>query len=114
MNFYTISLERSNEQSSLESEIKWVNVNETSEDRSEVELFKALAGSSSVGQLQTAGRKNLKNDWCEEFSWLALNHTIGILSCEVCDSFPSTADQNSKEVKGFSGAFQTEDVQKAC
>jgi hypothetical protein len=43
---------------------------------------------------------------CEEFSWLALNHTIGILSCEVCDSFPSTADQNSKVVKGFLGPFK--------
>jgi hypothetical protein len=64
MNLYIISLERSNEQSSLESEIKWVNVNEASENKNEVELFKALAQvSSSVGQLQTAGRRKLKNDW---------------------------------------------------
>lgn len=109
INFCTISLEGGNEQSSLESEIKWVNVNEASENKSEVELFRALAEvSSSVGQLQTARRRKLKNDWCEEIVWLALNHTIGIVSCEVCDPFPSTADQNSKVVKGFPGPFKLE------
>jgi hypothetical protein len=45
--------------------------------------------SSSVGQLETAGKM-----------WLALDHIIGIVSCEVCYPFPITADQNSKVVKG--------------
>jgi hypothetical protein len=50
INFCTILLEGSNEQSLLESEIKWVNINEASQNKSEVEFFKALAEvSSSVG-----------------------------------------------------------------
>jgi hypothetical protein len=56
-------LEGYNEQSLLESEIKWVNVNEASENESEVELIKVLAEvPSSVGQLQTAGRRKLKKN----------------------------------------------------
>jgi hypothetical protein len=49
MNFFTVPLERRNKQSSLWSEIEWVNVNKASDNKSDVEPAKVLAVTYNYG-----------------------------------------------------------------
>jgi hypothetical protein len=52
-------------------------------------LAKVLASlSSSTGQLQTAGKRKFKEDWCKQITWHTFNHSMGVESCEVMSCFP--------------------------
>jgi hypothetical protein len=78
----------------------FLNVREASENNSDMKITKVIAEvSSSTRQLQTAGRKKFKKNWCKELT----QHSTGTESCDVRISFypAHTTDENSKIVKSF-------------
>jgi hypothetical protein len=98
-----------NEQSSFGSNFESADINNGPTSKSANVLAE---NSSSSCTSVTAGRRNFKDDWCKELTWLSFDQNTGMSNCKVCASFPRIADQNSKIVKRFPGPFKLETFKK--